>query len=158
MLLYVPCSQQWCKTRRGQCSSKPYKPEACGVGRICRLWKEPTISLNNYIPPNDHANTSQNANWTKWFSHILSQSAPKLAATSRRKDELQSLVINHWIHVTTAINLQTPFKNDSVITNTLSHLAKAGFVTLLNSKHINLPPGLRTRRASWSAWKSIFAN
>lgn len=33
------------------------------------------------------------------------------------------------------------------------HLASTGFVTLLNSKHMNLPPGFSTLRASWRAWK-----
>lgn len=32
-----------------------------------------------------------------------------------------------------------------------SHRANRGFVTLLNSKHMNLPPGLSTRRASCRA-------
>lgn len=39
------------------------------------------------------------------------------------------------------------------IQNRFSHRANRGFVTLLNSKQMNLPPGFSTRSASCRAWE-----
>ena len=69
------------------------------------------------------------------------------------------------VHTTNSVNKKTGcgcsnwnrdnknLQKASEIHDTPSHLANNGFVTLLNSKHMNLPPGFRTRRASCSAWK-----